>query len=136
MDGDGHPIWPIWENVRTWWAIRNLPNVLFIHFAEMKRDMPGQMRRIGKFIGATIDESKWDTMVEQCSFEWMKKNATKSTPLGGAFWDGGAETFVHKGENGRWCDVLTAEECAEYEARAIKELGAECAHWLKTGEGA
>lgn len=134
MDGDGFPFWPFWESVRSWWAIRNLPNVLMIHFAEMKRDMPGQMRRIGAFLGATIDESRWGTMVEQCSFDWMKKNATKSTPLGGAFWDGGAETFVHKGVNGRWVDALTAQECAEYEARALKELGRECAHWLATGQ--
>lgn len=134
LDGDGHPFWPFWENVRTWWEIRHLPNVMFIHFAEMKRDMEGQMRRIAAFISAPIDESKWPEMVEQCSFEWMKKNATKSTPLGGAFWDGGAETFVHKGVNGRWKDTLGAEECAEYEARAVQELGPECAHWLKTGE--
>lgn len=46
-----------------------LPNVLFIHFAEMKCDMKGQMRRIAAFIGATIDESKWPEMVEQCSFD-------------------------------------------------------------------
>ena len=25
---DGHPFWPFWENIRTWWAIRDLPNVL------------------------------------------------------------------------------------------------------------
>jgi len=37
----------------------------------------------------------------------MKKNAAKSTPLGGVFWDGGAETFIHKGVNGRWRDVLS-----------------------------
>ena len=24
---DGHPWWPLWENVRSWWAIRDLPNV-------------------------------------------------------------------------------------------------------------
>lgn len=47
----------------------------------------------------------------------MKKNAVKSTPLGGVFWDGGAETFIHKGTNGRWRDVLSAEECAAYDAR-------------------
>lgn len=132
MDRDGHPFWPFWESVRSWWAIRELPNVLFLHFAEMKRDMPGQMRRIGKFLGAEIDESQWNAMVEQCSFDWMKKNATKTTPLGGA-WDGGAETFVHKGVNGRWMETLSAAESAEYEARAVKELGPECAHWLKTG---
>ena len=24
---DGHPFWPFWENIRTWWEIRALPNV-------------------------------------------------------------------------------------------------------------
>jgi len=27
----------------------------------------------------------------------MKKITTKATPLGGVFWNGGAETFIHKG---------------------------------------
>jgi aryl sulfotransferase len=64
----------------------------------------------------------------------MKKNATKSVPLGGLFWDGGAETFIHKGTNGRWRDVLTAEDVDRYERRARTELGEECAHWLTTGQ--
>jgi len=28
IDSDGHPFWPFWENVRSWWDIRNLPNVM------------------------------------------------------------------------------------------------------------
>jgi aryl sulfotransferase len=44
MDRDGHPFWPYWENIRSWWAIRNLANVKFVHFVDLKRDMPGQMR--------------------------------------------------------------------------------------------
>jgi aryl sulfotransferase len=63
----------------------------------------------------------------------MKRNATKSVPLGGAFWDAGAEVFIHKGVNGRWRDVLTPAESDEYERRARAELGAECARWLATG---
>jgi aryl sulfotransferase len=63
----------------------------------------------------------------------MKRNATKSAPLGGAFWDGGAETFINKGCNGRRKDTLTRDDCAAYEARAVKELGVECARWLATG---
>jgi aryl sulfotransferase len=51
-------------------------------------------------------------------------------PLGGAFWDGGAQTFVHRGTNGRWRDTLTDDDCAAYEARARAELGDECARWL------
>src|SRR5215203_6432344 len=54
---------------------------------------------------------------------------------GGIFWDAGAQVFIHKGTNGRWADTLTPEDVAEYEARAVRELGPECARWLATGEG-
>ena len=53
--------------------------------------------------------------------------------LGGAFWEGGAQTFVYKGTNGRWTDTLTDQDSQRYEARAIEELGEECATWLRTG---
>jgi aryl sulfotransferase len=43
--------------------------------------------------------------------------------------------FINKGVNGRWANILTSEEVAEYEARAERELGAECARWLATGQG-
>jgi aryl sulfotransferase len=72
-------------------------------------------------------------MVEHCSFAWMKANATKSTPLGGIIWDGGAETFINKGTNGRWREVLTPEDVSRYEATARERLGEECAAWLATG---
>jgi aryl sulfotransferase len=134
MDKDGHPFWPFWENVRSWWAIRDLPNVMLLHFSELKRDLPGQIRRMARFLEIPIDESRFDAIVEHCSFDWMKNNATRSVPLGGAFWDAGAQVFIHRGVNGRWRDVLRAGESAEYEARAIRELGEAAARWLATGE--
>ena len=66
----------------------------------------------------------------------MKRNAAQAAPLGGVFWDGGAETFIHRGTNGRWREVLTVEDNARYDARADAELGAEAAHWLATGNTA
>lgn len=135
LEGDGYPFWSFWENVRSWWAIRTLPNVLFIHYANLKRDLPAQMRRIAAFLEIPIDETRWEAMLEHCSFAWMKKHATMSVPLGGAFWDAGAEVFIHRGVNGRWKETLTGKEVMEYEAQAERELGAECALWLATGEG-
>lgn len=134
LDGDGYPWWPFWENVRSWWEIRDLPNVHFVHFELLKQDMPAEMRRIAEFLDIDVDESRWGAIIEYCSFDWMKAHATKSVPLGGAFWDAGAQVFINRGVNGRWKDTLSAAEVEEYEARAIAELGADCAHWLATGE--
>jgi aryl sulfotransferase len=64
----------------------------------------------------------------------MKNHAPLSTPLDGAIFDGGAKVFINKGTNHRWRDTLTEEDVEAYERRAIEELGAECAHWLATGE--
>lgn len=131
---DGFPYWSFWENVRSWWAIRELPNLMLVHFDKLKRDMPGEMRRIAGFLDIPIDESNWDTIVEHCTFDWMKNNGEKIVPLGGAVWKGGVKTFINKGTNGRWKEVLSPAESSEYEAKALAELGPECAHWLETGE--
>ena len=131
---DGYPWWPFWENIRTWWAARDLPNVMLIHFARLKTDMPGEMRRIAAFLEIPIDEGRWPAIVEHCTFDYMKAHAQHAAPLGGVFWEGGASTFINKGTNGRWRDVLTADDIRAYEKRARDELGDECAHWLATGE--
>jgi aryl sulfotransferase len=130
---DGHPFWPFWENIRTWWEIRDLPNVMMLHFGDLKADMPGQIRRIAGFLDTPIDAAKWPAILEHCSFDYMKANATASVPLGGAFWDGGAQTFVHKGVNGRWADELSPEHSRVYEAKAVEMLAADCANWLAKG---
>ncbi|HEV2560556.1 MAG TPA: sulfotransferase domain-containing protein [Rhizomicrobium sp.] len=130
---DGFPFWSLWENARSWWEIRDLPNVKLIHFANMKKDLAGEIRGIAEFLEIPIDESRFPTIVEHCSFDYMKSHAAASASVGGALWEGGAETFINKGTNGRWRDLLTAEDIAAYEARAHDELGADCAHWLATG---
>ena len=37
----------------------------------------------------------------------MRQKAAAYAPGGGAAWKGGAETFLYKGSNGRWREVLT-----------------------------
>ncbi|MDF1867668.1 MAG: sulfotransferase domain-containing protein [Saprospiraceae bacterium] len=134
LNNDGYPFWSMWENVKSWWEISELPNVHFVHFANLKKDMAGEIRKVAAFLDIPIDESKWEDILEHCSFNYMKENATASVPLGGIFWEGGAKTFIHKGKNGRWRDFLSEEESQNYERIAEEKLGTACAHWLKTGE--
>lgn len=133
FDGDGYPFWSFWENVRTWWAVRDLPNVKFIHFNDLKRDLSGSIRSIAKFLDIAVDEPTLGKIVEHCGFDYMKSHAATVTPMGGALWNGGADTFINKGTNGRWRDVLTADDNRAYETKALAELGPECARWLAQG---
>lgn len=131
---DGYPWWPFWENIRSWWDARHLPNVKLLHFANLKADLDGEMRRLSAFLDIPVNEAKWPTIVEHCTFDYMKAHAEFSAPAGGSLWEGGATTFINRGENGRWTDLLTAADIAAYEKRARAELGEACAHWLATGE--
>lgn len=133
LEQNGAPFWAFWENVASWWAVRDLPNVKLVHFTDLKRDLPGEMRKIAAFLQCDIPEDRWPDIVEHCSFDWMKAHAENVSPLGGAIFVGGAQTFINKGTNGRWRDVLTSEDVAAYEARALAELGPECAAWLAEG---
>jgi aryl sulfotransferase len=134
LQQDGHPYWSMWENVQSWWAARDLPNVRLVHFENLKQDLEGEIRGIAEFLGTEVPPSHWPRIVEHCTFDWMKSHADLVTPLGGAAWDGGGSTFIHKGTNGRWRDVLSPDESQSYEDMAVERLGAECAHWLRTGE--
>jgi len=133
LDQDGAPFWSFWENVASWWSVRHLPNVLMLHFDDMKRDLPGEIRRIAAFLDIAIDETRWQELVEHCSFDWMKRHAAQVVPLGGAMWEGGADTFINRGTNGRWRDILTAKDISDYEGCALAELGPDCARWLAAG---
>lgn len=131
---DGHPFRPFWENVRSWWEIRRLPNLLPVHFADPRHDPEREIRRIAALLD--IRPTNWARILEHTSFDDMKRHAPAVAPLGGSLWVGGAATFINKGTNGRWREVLTAEESAAYEARAEAELGSDCARWLTGGAAA
>ena len=134
LERDGYPFHPFWASIRPWWEIRHLPNMLLLHFEGLKADMGHEIQRIARFLDIEINPEKWPAILEHCSFDYMKVHATRSVPLGGAFWEGGAQTFIHKGTNGRWRDQLTEADCRAYDEIARRELGEACANWLATGK--
>jgi aryl sulfotransferase len=134
LDGDGYPFWPFWSHVQSWWDIRRLPNVMLVHFNALKADLPREMRRVAAFLDIEIEPAKWPILVEHCTFAYMKRNAAALSPALLEVFRGGADTFVHKGTNDRWREVLTPADIAKYERAARENLTPACARWLATGE--
>lgn len=134
LENDGAPYWPFWESVQSWWDVRGLPNIMLVHYQNLKDDLPGMIRKIATFIDAPITPDAWPKILEHCSFNYMKAHKDELLPID-SFKDKGA-TFMHKGETGRWRAVLSEEEIAKADRIAGQHLSRDCAHWLKTGQGA
>jgi len=134
LDRDGYPSWPFWSHVQSWWNIRHLPNVLLIHFDNLKTDLTQAIRKIAQFLDIEIDSMAWPQIIEHCGFDYMKLNVAKAVGAGAALFADGGNSLVNKGTNGRWRDVLSAEEIRKCDEVAAKNLTFECAHWLRTGE--
>ncbi len=134
LDRDGYPLFPYWSHIRSWWDIRDLPNVRLLHFNNLKADLPGEMRRIANFLAIEVDEALWPVLVEHCTFDYMKEHASEVIAKIEWFWEGGGKTFIHKGTNGRWRDVLIPADIRKYEAAVKENLAPDCVSWLATGQ--
>jgi aryl sulfotransferase len=133
---DGWPYWSHLYNVQSWWEYRHLPNVELIHYGDMIEDTEREVRRVGGFLGFELPEDAWAEITKRVSFAAMKKDGEKYAPGGGTSWKGGADTFLNKGTNGRWRDVLTDADLALYDAACARVLSPECRAWLENGGAA
>ena len=150
--GDGVPPMPAWtgdvhgffrqwiaeasmlRHVSTFWKLRDRSNLLFVHFGDLKRDLSGEMRRIAKFLDLEVPESRWPAVVERCTFESMR---ARGDEIGNFVpFEGGAQSFLFQGTNGRWRDVLDGAELEAYAKRVEEVLPPDAAAWLEHGRGA
>ena len=63
--------------INGWWPLRNKPNVLMLHFSQMKKDHEGSVRKIAKHLGFEPTAEQWPNILEYTSFKWMKANESK-----------------------------------------------------------
>jgi len=93
------------------------------------------MRRVASFLGIEIDERRWPEQVERCTLESMRKRSKEIAGFDAHF-VGGANAFLYKGSNGRWRDLLTAEELERFDRRARGVLPPDAIEWTMLGEAA
>jgi aryl sulfotransferase len=137
--GDVHGFFAVWlpalgmlEHVASFWERRQQPNLLLVHYNDLKADLAGEMRRIAAFLAIEVPAEKWPAVVERCTFESMRARGDQIGEFERIF-EGGAESFIFKGTNGRWRDVLTADELDAYRSRVAELLPPEGGRWLEHG---
>jgi hypothetical protein len=63
--------------VEAWWPLRHEPNVLLLHFADLKHDHEASVRRVSDFLGIPVSDAQWPAILEYTSFAWMKAHEDK-----------------------------------------------------------
>ena len=131
---DGWPMWSHHHHLSTWWEFRAVPNILFVHFGDLKADPETEMRRIAACCGFAVGDDAWPALVASVGLEAMREEARVNDQSGIVF-EGGVDRFFYKGDNGRWRGVLTDDDLALYDTAAA-QLDPELRRWLEGGRHA
>ena len=130
---DGWPWFSVLHHAQSYWDYRHLPNLLFVHYGDLKADLEGEIRRIAGFLGIEHDDEAFRGITEAVRLDNVQKNSDRIVGDMDLFFEGGAKTFLYNGTNGRWKDVLSEAELAQYRAAMEKTLTPECARWMEQG---
>ncbi|KAF2888549.1 hypothetical protein ILUMI_17624, partial [Ignelater luminosus] len=65
---------PFWTNVSQYWERRNQPNVFFLKYEDLKKDLPASIKEMTKFLGKNLNEDQIKLLTNHLSFSSMKTN--------------------------------------------------------------
>jgi len=130
---DGSPSMSFFHFERSWWEARDRPNVLLVHYNDLKADLPGEMRRVASFLDIPVVPALWPELVEAAGFEAMRRDGDTLMSSVASSFKNGSQRFFFKGTNERWRGVAAEEDLALYDAKAEAMLAPECARWVARG---
>ncbi|XP_063834758.1 luciferin sulfotransferase [Ostrinia nubilalis] len=125
---DRAPIGPVWSHIFGFWSRRHDPNLLFIKFEEMKRDLPAVIRKTAKFLGKTITDDQVNTLSEHLSFQSMKKNRAVNLEtllersFGKEYLEQTELRFIRKGEIGDWKNYMSDDLSRRFDEWAAQHI--------------
>ncbi|KAF0288786.1 Sulfotransferase family cytosolic 1B member 1 [Amphibalanus amphitrite] len=107
---------PFIEHMIEAWNLRHHPNMCFLFFEDMKKDLRAQLRKVAAFLGKSYSEEQIDKLASHLHIDNFKKNPyvnmEKSTH-GMVNKDQGS--FIRKGKTGDWKNHFTPEMTEKFD---------------------
>jgi hypothetical protein len=109
--------------------------VALFHYADMKADLRGSMRRLASVLKVDVDDAMLEGLVQAAGFDAMRGRAEQLAPqVTHGFWQD-SNRFFNKGESEQWRSFFTDADEARYEARARALASPELFEWVHHGFG-
>jgi len=109
---------PMNRHVLDFWKIRDDPNILFLFFEDMKRNLEQEVKKTMEFLGKNYSQEQIDKLCLHLTFDSIKNNKTVNkneelekfvTSVGGKY-DPNEYTFIRKGQVGGYKEELSIKE--------------------------
>ena len=68
MEGDATGLAATLHHLASFFAVRDRPNVILLHYADLKEELEGQMRRLAARLSITVPEERWPALVRPGAF--------------------------------------------------------------------
>ncbi len=113
------------KHVAGWRAHRDDPNILFLEYEDLIRDLAGSIQIIADFCGFEVPPEKLPVILERSSFAFMKKHENKFDHAMELFLDHGIQLglFLRKGQINYAKEYLNSQQEALFEREFEKWLG-------------
>ncbi|MDX3192980.1 sulfotransferase domain-containing protein [Streptomyces sp. MN03-5084-2B] len=116
------------HHVRTFWERRDEPQVALFHYADLKADLPGQLRRLASAL--SISSGRIEQLAEAATFDRMRSRADELAPgVDAKLWRSNT-AFFRSGSSGQWRDLLDPAALDHYHRRVASLAPADLAEWL------
>ncbi len=109
------------------WARRSEPNVVLLHYEDLRTDLEGQMRGLAARLGVTVPDATWPGLVNAATFGQMRAAADRLQPVGVLT---NNTAFFRRGTSGAGAELLTSDELAHYYELTARLAPADLHTWL------
>ena len=102
------------HHLATVWEVREEPNVVLVHYADLQRDLEGEMCRLARRLDIDIDEDRVVSLAAAAAFDTMRERADELAPNASERILQNNRAFFRSGRSGQWRELLDDDGCRRY----------------------
>jgi aryl sulfotransferase len=115
------------------WRHRAHRNVAMFHYADLRADLPGELRRLAAALGLELSTERAADLAREASLERMRARAADVVPGASLGQWRSVKAFLRAGSSGEWRAVVDHAALVDYEKRVAELAPPDLASWVHGG---